>query len=411
MNSIPNPSPDPCTGLSSEEVDMSRMSNTEIARTTVASLLKPGNVAEKLLTPWQREGLKIVQKRLDDTRAEETRHDIPNDLITLSAMAPQSHGIDYVMHTFAGTKNKKTSSPIEGQEEKLRLFGRFSNVSSFLKATSPSQITLDEMVDFVPPEWSCLSSESQQKLQKLLSWPSLSQWNFDIFEVAELSNGTPLLFLGWAILGSPYSQESMAASCGIDVELSREGYNFTVLFDIRQKTLCNYLRAVEGDYKSENPYHNNIHASDVVQTLHVFIQRGGKEFAEEIELFSILFAAVGHDVGHPGFTNSFQEHAGTQAALRYNDKSVLENMHASRTFLWLFGGEEGKLMNETAVKKKESAKNDMNILGGMRTEQIAAIRTLVIDAILKTDMTQHFTKMSRMKVLISEGLDIVPLPQ
>ena len=369
---------------------------------TIASILSPGSATEKALAPWQRLGLKAMATRLS-MRSKSHHLSIPKEILRKRA---QSDGIAFVVENFGGVK-RTLDVP---WKKNLHHFGQHFHppVRSMAGILTDSELPLCP-VTFVPPEWSRLSYQSQQELQKLLSWPSLSRWDFNIFELHKLSNGVPLLLLGWAILGSPQSQQAMANSCGEDVELVREGYNFRDLYNIRQDTLCNYLRAVEGDYRSRNPYHNSTHASDVVQTLHVFIQRSGKEFSKNIELFSVLFAAVGHDVGHPGLNNAFQEHAGTELALRYNDNSVLENMHSSKTFMWLFGlGTAHDIdMNAKELMKDEVNKmKNMNILEGMTNEQISDVRELAIDAILQTDMSKHFTAIEDMKMLISEGVDL-----
>ena len=52
----------------------------------------------------------------------------------------------------------------------------------------------------------------------------------------------------------------------------------------------------------------------------------------QTEQFSLLIAALAHDVAHPGVNNPFLVDTGHELALRYNDKSPLENMHCSRLF-------------------------------------------------------------------------------
>ena len=158
---------------------------------------------------------------------------------------------------------------------------------------------------YVPEEFAAVAAEHQKELVELLSWESIGQWNFDIFRLDEITNGHPLLFMGWAILASPYAQQAMAAEIGIEKPLSGKG-EYTFFDDLRipPEKLCNYIRIIEQDYNKENPYHNAIHASDVLQSLHALIQHSlEEEFMKDcpqINLFSILLSAIVHDVDHPG---------------------------------------------------------------------------------------------------------------
>ena len=46
----------------------------------------------------------------------------------------------------------------------------------------------------------------------------------------------------------------------------------------------------------------------------------------------MLVAPACHDVNHPGLNNIYLVNTSHTYALRYNDKSVLENHHASQCF-------------------------------------------------------------------------------
>jgi len=46
----------------------------------------------------------------------------------------------------------------------------------------------------------------------------------------------------------------------------------------------------------------------------------------------MLIAAITHDFEHTGTTNNFHVMSGTEIALLYNDRAVLENYHISSTF-------------------------------------------------------------------------------
>lgn len=61
------------------------------------------------------------------------------------------------------------------------------------------------------------------------------------------------------------------------------------------------MQEIESSYHSENPYHNNIHAADVTQSLGCILIHD--EFSSQLtdmELLSMIIAAAVHDVAHPG---------------------------------------------------------------------------------------------------------------
>jgi hypothetical protein len=156
--------------------------------------------------------------------------------------------------------------------------------------------------EFLPQEWQRLSKEQKKNLAGKLSFKSLSRWDFNVFDVDKDCNGSPLLLIGWALLGSPHAQRSMAKDIGLETEESSllVGYDFVRKFQVKPPVLCNFLRTTEFDYLP-NPYHNSLHAADVLVSLHSLLENGGKAFAaSDLHIFSLLIAAVIHDVKHPG---------------------------------------------------------------------------------------------------------------
>lgn len=63
---------------------------------------------------------------------------------------------------------------------------------------------------------------------------------------------------------------------------------------------------IEDGYHWRNPYHNAVHAADVTQAMHCFLQESMiLEHLTPLEIFCALLAAVTHDLDHPGVNQPF----------------------------------------------------------------------------------------------------------
>merc|ERR1719412_1181836 len=81
------------------------------------------------------------------------------------------------------------------------------------------------------------------------------------------------------------------------------------------------------------PYHNNKHAADVSQSIHVLLNSPALENVfTPLEIMAAVFASSIHDVDHPGLTNQYLINTSSELALMYNDESVLENHHLAVAF-------------------------------------------------------------------------------
>ena len=295
----------------------------------------------------------------------------------------------------------------------MREFGGVNIDGSSSRAGSTSEESREEGSDFglledsstyVLPEFKQLSRDNQRRACDMLSIDSIKSWDFNIFELKDLVGKRPLLFMGWAVLGSPHSQRVMAKLCKRPEPGEDTGYNFIDSeLQIPMSTLCDYLRVINDDYQ-DNPYHNSTHAADVLQSLHSMLQMESALNPTKLELFSILLAAAVHDVDHPGLNNAFQANAKTDLALIYNDKSVLENKHAAHAFLKMMGDEgtkqSAKLLGKGRINHGREA--ELNVLCNAPSKDIPTIRSHVIDAIMHTDMSDHFALVNHIKGLILE---------
>lgn len=70
--------------------------------------------------------------------------------------------------------------------------------------------------------------------------------------------------------------------------------------NLNENTLINFIQNIEKSYLS-NPYHNHVHAADVLQSLGVILITDNL-FSKmtDLELLALLIAAAAHDVEHEG---------------------------------------------------------------------------------------------------------------
>lgn len=115
---------------------------------------------------------------------------------------------------------------------------------------------------------------------------SIDEWSFDCFYINQISNGIVLKSVGYELFNR---------------------YGLIYKFKIPIPTLKNFLTQIELGYvKHKNPYHNNMHAADVTQTVHYMLWQGGlTNWLTDLEIFATLLAAIIHDYLHTGTTNNF----------------------------------------------------------------------------------------------------------
>ncbi|KAL1613000.1 3',5'-cyclic-nucleotide phosphodiesterase [Paraconiothyrium brasiliense] len=136
-------------------------------------------------------------------------------------------------------------------------------------------------------------------------------------------------------------------------------------------------------------YHNFRHVVDVLQALFHFLVQIGTlpwyptatpraqaapdspiaQLLKPFDALTLLVSAIGHDVGHPGVNNAFLVALNAPLAQLYNDRSVLESFHCAA-------------YSQILRRYWPKAFSD------------AAMRKLMINSILATDMGLHFKYMS-----------------
>lgn len=208
-----------------------------------------------------------------------------------------------------------------------------------------------------------LTVAQRTKLKDTLA--SLQEWDFDVFQMHSLT-GCPLQSTAYAL----YKTSTMASTLPVD--------------EVR---LWRFFKELEALY-IDNPYHTSTHGADVMQTTMYFIGKG--ELAQHmtpLEILASYIAAAAHDVNHNGFNNNYHIYTMSSEARMHNNKAVLEN-HSTRIVFELLQREE------------------LNFAHKFDRPQFLQFRDHIIDLILATDMSQHFTVMGQVKSKIAANGDV-----
>jgi len=71
----------------------------------------------------------------------------------------------------------------------------------------------------------------------------------------------------------------------------------------------------------------------VVHSTHYFIKETClMDFQDNVDYLALIFSALCHDVNHTGKNNTYEMNTFSKLAIKYNDKSVLEQHHSAVTF-------------------------------------------------------------------------------
>lgn len=136
----------------------------------------------------------------------------------------------------------------------------------------------------------------------------------------------------------------------------------------------------------DNPYHNFHHAVDTVNTIVWMVTRPiFKANLPTEHRFLLLFAALTHDVQHPGHNNAFEVGTHSELAKRYNNTAVLE--YYSLEII-------GELLDDP----------DYNLFSHMGEETEKRWREILQGLILATDFQAHQAFMDEFQVYMKTKL-------
>jgi len=230
-----------------------------------------------------------------------------------------------------------------GREEQRQQDGHASEVAAFFREARRQ-----------------VAAATSKEVEDILLRERIKSWDFDMFELQEASKGNAL-YLMWS-----YVLEVLPGSVlGLVEEV---------------EAMERFVSKIQASYW-DNPYHNCIHAADVVCTSQWFLTEGRLLEALQLtphEVFAVVFAGAIHDVNHPSLNNVYHTKIQHELAVLYNDKSVLENHHVAFAY---------EIMSDRRYNFCPSLAKDTALL----------IREYIIHMVLATDMAQHFSELGKFK--------------
>lgn len=192
--------------------------------------------------------------------------------------------------------------------------------------------------------------------------------------------------------------------------------------------LLAFVFIVRDTYQHGNPFHNFRHAVDVLQACFHFLVRlrclprfkqinndpkydslsfldsepehpdtlltldddgcDARPLLNPLEVFGLLLAAIGHDVGHPGVTNAFLINHLSSTSQVFSERSVLELYHAT-----VFTNKVLRIFFP----------DFLNLSTDRNTGLV--LRNLITESILATDMAEHFEYIHKLRDLTLETLE------
>ncbi|KAF8556827.1 HD-domain/PDEase-like protein [Imleria badia] len=213
---------------------------------------------------------------------------------------------------------------------------------------------------------------------------ALDSWHFEPHKLPD----EEVLFCAQILFESLFEIENMQNDTGVSLN-----------------DISIFLKHLQRLYCGQNSYHNFQHALDVLQACQAFLcaaavvppvsilcrdarpwwpdkrQDRLVSALENMDLFALFIAAIGHDVGHPGFTNMFMKNADAPLSAVFDGKSALEQMHYAILIQVIRHHGLGSLLDRPN--------------GGQ------AFRKILAGIVLATDMHVHFEFMKNFRLLVA----------
>eukprot|EP00435_Cladocopium_sp_Y103_P066972 s645_g29.t1 len=281
--------------------------------------------------------------------------------------------------------NESAAAPAPHSTPVLQIPGQMPSSTAFDESQgSFHSLQQPGAVSLVPPEKGDSSqfsglqqAASAHESASVTVDPSLDPWNKDLHVRSALGVGD----WNFDALNVAAQHQSVLKLVGMEILNDRPM--------LPKEHLPAFLETLESRYDTSQPYHSNIHAADMTNAVYFMFESCGLQervHISETTVTCMYLAALGHDVGHPGYNNNFLINFRHDYAITYSDRSVLENFHAAELIRLLSGQVKG-----------------VNFLGSMPEQQQKQERFWMTSLILNTDMSKLMQDLSALRMKISSG--------
>jgi len=149
--------------------------------------------------------------------------------------------------------------------------------------------------------------------------------------------------------------------------------------NLDEERVSAFILKVERGYCNPNPYHNRLHAADIVHGTYYMLSQASALLKQlpPLELFSVLLAALIHDLGHDGLNNNFHRATESDLAQKYPN-SILESYHLAQGMRY-------------------ASEDETNPFKGLTKAQEKSSREFITDLVLMTDMSKHSSYVARLE--------------
>ncbi|KAJ7778103.1 hypothetical protein B0H16DRAFT_1301368, partial [Mycena metata] len=237
---------------------------------------------------------------------------------------------------------------------------------------------------------------------------------------------------GWNFEPNALPSEDHVAACAVIIfEALFRIQGMEEAVGVKLAQISPFITHLRHIYRWQNSYHNFEHALDVLQATYSYLRAANMVPPLSIlltqgtwkparrptnaalitlltppDLLILLLAAIGHDVGHPGFTNAFMANAAAPLSVVFDGESPLERMHVALLLRVMRScGLGGVLDGDSAPSAPPNPDSSKTPNAGKKTTRTHTKR-LLVDTVLATDMRVHDAFMLRFSDLLAGRGDL-----